>query len=136
MFKHGILVANYGVVMEAAKRMENTEQLQKIEKAPKKKAGVEKVSDDALTHFGIWVAAGMKVDSVTGYPKLGKVASVAIVKVLLPVIDPNEKAKDYNTMKACEKWLGSLAGGTTWVDEMKSYEAKVQELAPVTATLF
>ena len=78
----------------------------------------------------------MKVDSVTGYPKLGKVASVAIVKVLLPVIDPNEKNKDYNTMKACEKRLGSLAGGTAWVNEMKSYEAEVQELAPVTTNLF
>ena len=53
MFKHGILVANYGVVMEAAKRIENTEQLQKIEKAAKKKASAEKVSDDALTHLGI-----------------------------------------------------------------------------------
>ena len=70
------------------------------------------------------------------YSQDSKVPLVAIVKVLLPVIDPNEKAKDYNTMKACEKWLGSLTGGTTWVNEMKSYEAKVQELAPIAANLF
>ena len=49
---------------------------------------------------------------------------------------PARLAKDYNTMKACEKWLGSLAGGTTCVSEMKSYKAEVQELAPVTANLF
>ena len=65
-------------------------------KGSEEKAGAEKVSDDALTHFGIWVAAGMKVHSVTGCPKLGKVASVATVKVLLPVIDPYKNAKDCN----------------------------------------
>ena len=47
---------------------------------------------------------------------------MTIVKVLLPGIDPGEKGKDYKTMVACDKWLGDLAGGTTWVDEMKSYE--------------
>ena len=59
-------------------------------------------------------------DINTGNPKLDKEASVAIVKVLLPRIDPGEKGKDYKTMVACEKWLGDLSGGTTWVDEMKS----------------
>ena len=37
----------------------------------------------------------MKVDTNTGNPKLGKETSVAIVKVLLPGIDPGEKDKEY-----------------------------------------
>ena len=51
-------------------------------------------------------------DTKTSNPKLGKELSVAIVGVLLPGIDPGEKCKDYNTVVACEKWLGDLAGGT------------------------
>ena len=61
---------------------------------------------------------------------------MAIVKVLLPGIDPGAKGKDYKTMVACEKWLGDLAGGTTWVDEMKSYEAKMQDNTPLPTLLF
>ena len=34
-------------------------------------------------------------------------------------------------MVACYKWLGDLAGGTTRLDEMKSYDAKMQDNAPV-----
>ena len=124
MFKHGILVANYGVVMEAAKRIEATGNLEKIEKVQNKKDNAEKDSDDTVLHFGIWVGSGMTVDTNTGNQKLGKEASVDIVKVLLPGIDPGAKGKDYKAMVCCEKWLSYLAGVTTWVDEMKSYEAK------------
>ena len=41
-------------------------------------------------------------------------------------------------MKNCVKWLGELAGGTTWVDEMKQLqEAAPEELAeePLTGTI-
>ena len=75
-------------------------------------------------------------DTNIGNPKLGKEASVSIVKVLLPGGDPREKVKDYKTMVSCEKWLGDLAGGTTWVDKMKIYEAKMQENTPVPTHLF
>ena len=50
-------------------------------------------------------------------------SSLAIVEVLLPKIAPTEKLKDYKTMANCVKWLGELAGGTTWVDEMKQLQA-------------
>ena len=40
-------------------------------------------------------------DTNTVNPKLGKEASVAIVKVLLPGIYPGAKGKDYKTMVAC-----------------------------------
>ena len=88
LFKIGILVANYGVLMEAEKSIEATGKLEKIERVQKKKDNAVKDSDDAVLHFGIRVGAGMKVDTNTGNPNLGKEAPVAIVKVLLPGIDP------------------------------------------------
>ena len=72
----------------------------------------------------------------TDNPKLGKEAALDIVKVLLPGIYPEAKGKNYKTMVVCEKWLGDLASGTTWVDEMKSYEAKMQDNTPVPTRLF
>ena len=39
-------------------------------------------------------------------------------------------------MLACEKWLSDLAGVTTWVDEMKSYKAKMKDNASVPTSLF
>ena len=47
-----------------------------------------------------------------------------------------QRENDYKTMVSCEKWLSDLAGGTTWVDEMKSYDAKMQENAPISTSLF
>ena len=122
--------------MEAAKRIDASDKLKVIEKALKKKDDAAKESNNTLLHFVIWVGAGMKVDTRIGYPKLSKEASVAIVKVLLPGINPWAKSNDYKTMGACVKWLQELAGGTTWRDEMKSYDANMQETYPVTASLF
>ena len=45
---------------------------------------------------------------------------VAIVKVLMLTVVPTLKVSDFTTLKSCTKWLGELAGGTTWVDEMRS----------------
>ena len=42
-----------------------------------------------------------------------------MVKVLIQRIAPNELMKDYQSKKVCIKWLGSIAGGTTWVTEME-----------------
>ena len=121
---------------EAEKRIEATGKLENIEKVQRKKENAVKYSDDAVLHFGIWVGADMKVDTNTGNPKLGKEDSVEIVKVLLPGIDPGAKGKDYKKMVACEKWLSDLYGGTTWVDNMKSYKGKMQDNAPVPTSLF
>ena len=78
----------------------------------------------------------MKVDTKTGNPKLGKEDSANIVKVLLPGIYPGEKGKNYKTMVACDKCLSDLAGGTTWVHNMKIYKAKIQDNTPVGTRLF
>ena len=57
----------------------------------------------------------MKVDTNTGNQKLGKEASVAIVNVLLPGIDPWEKDKDHKKMVSREKLLVNLGCGSCWV---------------------
>ena len=103
MFNIGILVANCGVSMEAANIIEATGKLENIEKVQNQKENAAKDPDDAVFHLGIWVGASMKDDTNTVNPKLGKQASVAILKVLLPGIDPGAKGMDYKTMVACEK---------------------------------
>jgi hypothetical protein len=57
--------------------------------------------------------------------------ALSIVKVLLPKIDPTGKLSDYTTMKVCTKWLGELAGGTTWTVEMEAIEDTWLTLAVV-----
>ena len=56
------------------------------------------------------------------HPVTSKMIALAIVKVLMPKVAPTLKLADYTTLKTCTKWLGELAGGTTWVDKMKAME--------------
>ena len=128
LFNLGIHVANSAVVMEAMRRVKENEKAAKIAKEQRKKDAAAKTDINALDHFVSWLEAGAKVDPTTGHPKLSKDAAVAIVKVLLPKIAPTEKLKDYKTMASCVKWLGELAGGTTWVDEMKALQASSPQL--------
>ena len=62
---------------------------------------------------------GRPLDNINGGPKLTKEAAKSMVEVLIRKIAPNELMKDYQSMKACIKWLGSIAVGTTWVTEME-----------------
>ena len=126
LFKAGIVVANARVVVEAAKRVKAEEEKKKEEKAEKDKVKEATVTYTALHHFGKWVADGKKYDNNKN-PVLSKAAAVAIAKVLLPRIAPKEKVSDYATMKKCNEWLGSIAGGTTWETEMEQYEKEQRE---------
>ena len=56
------------------------------------------------------------------HPIMSRMSALTIVKVLMPKVAPTLKLADYTTLKTCTKWLGELAGGTTWVDEMKAME--------------
>jgi hypothetical protein len=40
----------------------------------------------------------------------------------MPKVARTLKLANYTTLKTCTKWLGELAGGTTWVEEMKAME--------------
>jgi len=121
LFKCGIQIANSRVVLEASKRVEENEKAEKARKAEKVQEKEEGATWAAILTFGKWLTKGSPVDA-NGYPKLGKADSKAIVKVLLARIAPNEKMSSYDSMKKCVTWLGDLAGGTTWVEEMKQVE--------------
>ena len=55
LFKLGIIVAYFVVVMGAAKRIETTGKIENIEKVQKKKDNAAKDSDDSVLNFVIWV---------------------------------------------------------------------------------
>lgn len=118
LFKTGIIVSNSRVVLEAAKRKKAMEEEKKKKKAEKDRNKEDKDTYAAASYFAKWTRDGEKVDA-DGKPKLGKDAAIAIVKVLLPRINPNLKMKDYGTMKKCNDWLASLAD---WKAEMQKFE--------------
>ena len=105
------------------RRVKATEKVAKIAMEQRKKDAAAKTDNNTLDHFVSWVKAGANIDPTTRHPRLSEDASVAIVKVLLPKIAPTEKLKGYKTMANCVKWLGKLAGGTTWLDEIKLLQA-------------
>ena len=122
-FKCGISVANSFEVLEALHRIQKKQADDKAVKEMKEKEAADFIKWMALKEFLKWYGAGQKADA-DGQPLLTKKAAVAIVKLLLPMIAPNLKLKDYTTLKKCSKWLGELAGhGTTWVEEMMAIEA-------------
>jgi hypothetical protein len=58
---------------------------------------------------------------------MSRTSVVAIEKVLMPKVAPILKLGKFTTLKSCTKWLGDLAGGTTWVDEMKVMEVGFEQ---------
>jgi hypothetical protein len=54
------------------------------------------------------------------HPIMSRTCAVAIVKVLMSKVASILKLSNLTTFKRCKKWLGELAGGTTWVDEMEA----------------
>ncbi len=96
------------------------------EKEKEDKERARKVVDDGKLNSGLeafrkWCGDGSKVDN-HNHPVMSRMIALAIVKVLMPKVAPTLKLADYTTLKTCTKWLGELAGGTTWVDEMKAME--------------
>jgi hypothetical protein len=60
-------------------------------------------------------------------PIMSRTNAVVIVKVLMPKVAPTLKLGNFTMLKSCTKWLGDLAGGTTWVDEMKAMEVGFEQ---------
>jgi len=83
------------------------------------KERARKVAEDGKLNSGR--GDGSKVDD-HNHPIMSRMSALAIVKVLMPKVASTLKLADYTTLKTCTKWLGELAGGTTWVDEMKAME--------------
>ena len=126
MFKLGLQVANSRVMLEANKRMVKLEEEAKANKERKKKKESEGKDQKAIEAFNAWITKGKCIDT-KGHPVLNKDDSLSIIKVLLPKIAPTEKVGDYKTMKKCNEWLGNLAGGSTWEEEMKAIETQFTE---------
>jgi len=80
---------------------------------------------------GMQLVQGWMLRVESGYPIMTSKCALSIVNVLLPKIDPTAKLSDYTTMKVCTKWLGELAGGTTWTVEMTAIEDNWLTLAVV-----
>ncbi len=92
------------------------------EKAKEEKERAWKVADDGrlksgLDAFNKWCIDGNKVDG-SNYPIMSRACAMAIVKVLMPKVAPLSKLSNFTMLKSCTKWLGELAGGSTWVDKM------------------
>ena len=109
------------MVLETCRRTK-----QQAEKAKQDREQAKQVMEDgklntAVEAFKKWCGDGMKVDG-ENHPVMSRVCAVAIVKVLMPKVAPLMKASDFTTLKNCTKWLGELAGGTTWVGEMRAIE--------------
>lgn len=119
LFKVGVHLANGDVLIEANNRLEAQKKEANVAKVQKKKSEAETKERIAILAYNKWVFAGKLVRD-NGNPELGKDASVAIVKVLMPNIAPELKLSEYKNMKVCEAWLGSLARGTTWNAEMEA----------------
>ena len=50
----------------------------------------------------------------------------------MPAVAQTLKVCDFTTLKRCTKWLGELAGGTTWVDKMMAIRERneLEEVQP------
>ena len=85
-FKIDQNVANNRVLLGANKRTTVREKTSRKKKEQKKKDTKESAEVKAIIIYDQWVKDGKKLGS-NGYPKLCKVTSIAVVKVLLPRIE-------------------------------------------------
>ena len=125
-------------MLEAARRTVVIGKKNEMTKLQKKKDDANEGNENAMKHYRKWLVDGRLLDNINGGPKLTKEAAKSMVKVLIRRIAPNELMKDYQSMKACIKWLRSIAGGTTWVTEMEHIinEYDATETAASTPGLF
>ena len=121
LFCVGIYVLNCRVVLETLRRTKEQQEKEKEEKERARKVAEDGKLNSGLEAFGKWCGDGSKVDD-HNHPIMSRMSALAIVKVLMPKVAPTLKLADYTTLKTCTKWLGELAGGTTWVEEMKAME--------------
>ena len=129
-------MANIRAMIEAQKRTEKriNEAIEMKKKTAKEKA--EWSDLQAVSHFQKWIQSG-KPTAENGHPKLGKIAALAITHSLLPRCSSTEKVDDYKSMKKCTEWLGGISGGTTWVEEMNSFEQQLgRSIVKTTKRLF
>ena len=120
MFKCGIHVAIYRVVLETPQRVEETEKKDKTAKAFILENKAEKEFWVAMLHFVKW-----KKDSkpeqrnCPGRADFKKPAAVGIVRLLVSRISPKENTMKYDGKKVSIDHLMAIQGEMTWFDEMQ-----------------
>ena len=112
-------MANCRVVLETLRRTKK-----QADKVKEQKEKSWQVAEDGkvkavLEAFKKWCGNGMKLNGES-HPVMTRMCAVAIIKKLMPTVAPALKVSDFTMLKSCTKWLGELAGGTSWVDEMRS----------------
>jgi hypothetical protein len=121
LFCVGFSVVNCRVVLETIWRTKEQQVKEKEDKERARKVEDNGKLNSGLEAFGKWCGDGSKVDN-HNHPIMSRMSAVAIEKVLMPKVAPTLKLANYTTLKTCTKWLGELAGITTWVDEMNAME--------------
>ena len=128
LFRTGLIVANWRVVMESSKQVVR-EAGELIEVAAAKKVANNKtMEDEGVLAYQAWVESGRpKTDE--GWPKMHLKPAKSIIKVLLPMIDIKGelKMKNFDRVGVCLKWLGEIARGMTWDQHMREYMMIVWE---------
>ena len=103
------------LILEAVKRIAVLDAEAKANAELKGKNDVLKQDGEAQKVHREWVCEGRLVDG-DGNPKLNRKSFRAIVRFLLPRVDIKGELKmnDFNSTKACVKWLGGVKRGMTW----------------------
>ena len=118
MFKLGIATANIRLLLEVRRR-----KLAKEEKENKRKEDKALEADIDIAEIGViayleWKDAGKPVEG-KGKIKLKLKQAKAIVRALMPAIDPTKKVLEYNAVYKVVNWLESLVN---WEEEMEKLD--------------
>ena len=109
----GLTIVNTDMMMEARKRRLAQIETEKEEKTRTEKEDGLNMLDYAVYNYNKW-----KVDKPLDKHdkiKLSKMGAIAIVKALMPRVDPTKNVSEFKTMKLCVDWLMSLED---WEAEM------------------
>ena len=115
LFKLGVATANSGLLLEARRR-----KLAEEKKENERKENEALEADIDTAEIGVlayleWKDAGKPVDG-KGKIKLNLRQAKAIVRALMPAIDPTKKVSEYNAVYKVVNWLESLGN---WEEEME-----------------
>jgi len=123
--KIGIKIANCDDMLEAKRRMDEAAKKKKENGERDKRYKNEQDDYKATKLFELWKKNGRPMQG--NKPKLGSETAKAILKVLLPLIAPEERMSQHKNMGPQIDRLLAIQGGTTWEDEMDAFAAKVAE---------
>ena len=108
--------------------------MKEMEDEAQKKKQEKKIADDtktdwrAIMAYTAWKFAGRPMEVEGGVdsnrPKLKKDQAIAIVKGLIPSIDPTDAVSKYNgKAKAVDRLVQFEGQGSNWEDEMEKFAA-------------